>query len=419
MTGYVRNTFQAQTPIGQAMQNIAQSMFQARAMQQQQALQQQEMAMKQAEFDARMPLLQAQAEAQQASAAKDRMAVDETSANMARAKAMPDNFAMSAANLTRPQMNVLRGYQQTEKWGPDTQYSQDMHPDETTPIAGLFNLAPRPGFATPQVMDNVNQADMMTGMMGVGQKADDITKAMQMLSDMNFIQSNPDAAAAQTRGRATAATGGKALFGNPTSDGLIGDLFTGAILNTSNPMALSEMGKDKAYSANQYAHANQANAAAALNRANIGKVNAQTQNERAGNTPSAKGGLTEAQRMEINRKNEEITSARMMIKAFKDNGGLLADKVDDPEFQKIAALAMQKWSGVPDPRQNDWIGYLAGQGYETGQGYTKAGQKPAAQKPAAASGNTKQPALGEVRKGYRFRGGDPSDKGSWEYVGGA
>jgi hypothetical protein len=409
MTGYVRNTFQAQTPIGQAMQNIAQSMFQARVMKQQQALQQQEMAMKQAEFDARMPLLQAQAEAQQASAAKDRMAVDEASANMARAKAMPDTIASSFANLTRPQLAQVRGFQQEGNWG------------EAPTIAGLDSLGSggdwMPTFANPQTMQKVNQADMMTGMMSGDQKADNIANAITQM----MLNSQLGSGDMQGLNAASAALKGK-LRGDPNAQGLYQnqDVGGGVVgLDMGNPLVANEVNRGKAYSAHQYAGANQANAAAALNRANIGKVNAQTQNERAGNTPAAKGALTEAQRMEINRKNEEITAARMMIKAYRDGGGLLADKAGDPEFQKRAALAMQKYSGVPDPGQKDWIGFLAGRGYETGQGYTKAGQKPAAQKPAAASGKAKQPAVGEVRKGYRFRGGDPSDKGSWEYVGGA
>ena len=375
MTGYVRNTFQAQTPIGQAMQNIAQSMFQARAMQQQQALQQQEMAMKQAEFDARMPLLQAQAEAQQASAAKDRMAVDETSANMARAKAMPDTIASSFANLTRPQLAQVRGFQQEGNWG------------EAPTIAGLDNLGSggdwMPTFANPQTMQKVNQAEMMTGMMSGDQKADNIANAITQM----MLNSQLGSGDMQGLNAASAALKGK-LRGDPNAQGLYQnqDVGGGVVGNDmSNPLVAASVGADNAL-------AFQRNTAGNLNAANTGLVKEKTNSERAGTGSStkgasSKGALTEAQRMEINRKNEEITAARMMIKAYRDGGGLLADKVGDPEFQKRAELAMQKYSGVPDPGQKDWIGFLAGRGYETGQGYTKAGQKPAAQKPAAARGS--------------------------------
>jgi hypothetical protein len=380
MANYVANTFQAQTPIGQAMQNIAQSMFQARAMKQQQAQQQQEMAMKQAEFDAKMPLLQAQTAAQQAGAAKDYMAADETAANMARAKARPDDIASAFANLTRPQLGQVRGFQQEGNWG------------EAPTIPGLDNLGSggdwMPTFANPETMQKVNQADMMTGMMSGDQKADNIANAITQM----MLNSQMGSGDMQGLNAASAALKGQ-LRGNPNAQGLYQnqDVGGGVVgLDMDNPLVKSHVGAEGAL-------AYQRNTAGNLNAANTGLVKEKTNSERTGTGASTKGALTEAQRMENRRKNEEIHAARLMIKAFRDGGGSLAEKVGDTEFQKRTALAQQKYSGVDDPDQKNWIGYLAGRGYETGQGYTKPGQKP-----AAASGSATVPAPAQRVKGQTY-----------------
>jgi hypothetical protein len=402
MTGYVRNTFQAQTPIGQAMQNIAQSMFQARAMSQQQALQQQEMAMKQAEFDAKMPLIQAQTASANADAEKNRRAAEAEAANMASMKARPDTIASAFANLTRPQLGQVRNYQNTGTGG------------EAPTIAGLDNLGSggdwMPTFANPETMQKVNQADMLTSMMGgTPQQADNIAKAMQMLSDMNFIQSNPDAAAAQTRGRATAATGGKALFGNPTSDGLIGDLFTGAILNTSNPMAQSEMGKDKAYSAHQYAGARQADAAAALNTANANAVPIKTAND----TRKADAAVSNKDEYKKGMAESAVRGTVALVDTFlgikKDKAGnVLEGTALRPEAynavlrdieasgntinatsvaQALQRIAQSNPGLVSVLPETGWTGMGDRTPQLRPQLRQQAGQRPAAQRPAAASGS--------------------------------
>lgn len=374
MPQYVPNTFQAQTPIGQALQNIASAMFQARMIESNRAMQERELAMKghqfEAEYELKRQQLEAQSKAWEANALRDQAAAAKDNTEAARMQSAPDTIAQAMTQLTMPQLSQVRGYQKTGEWGREP-YRMDTMPGEDS-IAGLFNLADKPAFFTPAVRNKLTQADTVSAMSG---NADQMVKGMQGLSDMQFIESNPGAEMAQTRGRATAATGGKALFSNPTSDGLIGDLFTGAILNTDNPMAKAEMGKDKAYSANQYAHARQADSAVSLNQA-------KTDNERAG-----KGGkdkrMTDAQVMERDRKNNQILAARKKLKAMVDSGtGRLSElmKARDPGIAKMAALAQERYVGVDDPDQENWIGYLAGQGFKTGAGYTPAGKaKPAAQ----------------------------------------
>jgi hypothetical protein len=416
MTGYVRNpmqTFTPQTPIGNMMvQGINMAFARQQAMQQQ-AMQQQEMAMKQAEFDAKMPLIQAQTANANADAQKNRMAADETAANMASIQARPDTIASAFANLTIPQLGQVRGFQKEGNWGA------------APTVAGLDNLGSggnwMPTFANPETMQKVNHADMMTGMMSGPQKSDDIAKAITQM----MLNSQLGSGDMQGLNAASAALKGQ-LRGDPNANGLYQnqDVGGGVVgLDMGNPLVADEVNRGKAYSAHQYAGARQADAAAALNNANIGKVNAQAENERTGG--GAKGALTEAQRMENGRKNEKILTARKKLKALVDSGAQNAEGVykfneqmngANKGFTETVAMAQERLSGVEDPQQAEWVKYLAGQGYKAGS----SGQaQPAAQRPAAQPAQAKQPAVGEVRKGYRFRGGNPADKGSWEYVGGA
>lgn len=271
MANYVANTFQAQTPIGQAMQSFAQNMFQARLMKQQQDLKQQEMAMKQAEFDAKMPLFEAQTAAANAGAAAHYATADEKAAEIAAMKARPDTVASAFANLTRPQLGQVRGFQQSGSWG------------EAPKIAGLDNLGSggdwMPTFANPQTMQKVNQADVLTGMASGPQQADNIAKAITQM----MLNSQMGSGDMQGLNAASAALKGK-LRGDPNAQGLYQnqDVGGGVVGNDmQNPLVADEVNRGKAYSAHQYAGANQANAAAALNQANAKAVPQKTAIEQA------------------------------------------------------------------------------------------------------------------------------------------
>lgn len=251
-------TYQAMTPIGQAMQNIAQAMFQARLIRGQREMQEREMAMKQAQHDAEMamkrPYYAAHADQAAAAAAKDQ-------AETQRLVSAPDTIASSFAGITRPQLSGVRQYQRHGDWTAPAEVDAF---DNTDTVAGNFNITQKPDWYTDEIASKLSIADTISAMSG---NADQMVKGMQGLSDMQFIESNTDTGAAQTRGRNTAATKGTAQQMN-MGEGMVADIFSGALLNTDNPMARSERDKDQAYAAHQLAGARQADTAAGLNRAN-------------------------------------------------------------------------------------------------------------------------------------------------------
>lgn len=391
MANYVANTFQAQTPIGQAMQSIAQSMFQARLLKQKQDLQQQEMAMKQAEFDAKMPLFEAQTAAANAGAAAHYATADEKAAEMAAMKARPDTVASAFANLTRPQLGQVRGFQQSGSWG------------EAPKIAGLDNLGSggdwMPTFANPQTMQKVNQADVLTGMASGPQQADNIAKAITQM----MLNSQMGSGDMQGLNAASAALKGQ-LRGNPTANGLYQNQDVGGGLvgnDMNNPLVKSEVNAEGALAAERRATGALRGEQINTEKAQQGKYNAEAQNERNGGRTktSSSGGkpLTAAQQAAIAKKDQEIVTARERIKAYKDGGGMLSEKASDPEFKKVAALAMQKMQGRDDATHEDWVNYLAG-----GQYANKDWKPSAGQKPAAASSSASVPPPAQRVKGQTY-----------------
>lgn len=433
MPTYVANTFQAQTPIGQAMQNIAQALFQSRMIAADRAMKEREMAMRQSQWEAEQGIRQQQLDAQMpyyaAHARQADAAAGKDNADVARLQAMPDTVAAAFANLTRPQLGQVRRFQQKGNWG------------QAPTIDGLDNLGSggdwMPTFANPETMGRVNQADMMTGMMAGPQQSDDIAKAIQQMM-LNSQMASGDMAGLN---EATAASKGK-LYGDPNSEGLYtSQARNGGVMNLdvkTNPLVANEVNKGKAYSAHQYASAGQANAAADLNRANAKAVPAKT----AAETKKADAYAKSQDEYQKGRVVDKLMSVATLVDTFfgvrknKQTGEAIEGTPVNSQLynavlrdleankqpieagavqQSLQRIAQSNPSLVSVSPETSWFG-----GDRTPQvrPQLRGGQaQPASQgkKPAAP----KLPDVGEVRKGYRFKGGDPANKGSWEYVGGA
>ncbi len=395
MASYYSNPYGYQTPIGQGMENIAQAMYKTAVLRKQQELDQQKLDYERQKFnELEMPLKQAQAMKSHAEMLKAQAEAEASGADVARLNAMPDTVAQMFAGVTKPQLGQIRGFQNSGTWGAaPTVEGLDQ-------IGGGGDWMPR--FATPEVMQNVRVADMATAL--PGKKPDDYSKAMQDLNRLMFAQGAqsgtvpvPDI---QRRGMAEAAAGGKSLFGNPNGEGLVGDLFTGTVLNQSNPLANAQVSADRALAGERGATAGLRREQVNTEKAQQGKYNAEAESERAnpgGKKQDGKGSLAS-----IQEHNDKIVSARSILAGMADKEQFSAK--GNADFVKLAQQRMQ--DGDPryangDPRQQDWIGYLVGRGFESGEGYTPAGKQNAKQ-PAASGGGASIPPPEKRVKGKTY-----------------
>jgi len=369
---YYANTFRAMTPIGTAMQNIANAMFQSRALSAKHAAQERELAMRQAQIDAEADLnerqLAAQAPMWEASAAKHAAEAEAMGADAARMAAMPDTVAGAFANLTQPQIGQVRQYQKTGSWGASPE------------IAGLDSLGGggdwMPAFANPETMGRVNLADMMTGMMSGPQQSDDIAKAITQMM-LNSMLSGGDMAGLN---EAAAASQGK-LYGAPNEQGLYtSQARDGGVMNLdmNNPLVRSDVGATNALARERDAGAGLHRARAATEGAQQEKLRAETATERR-NPRGAKGLLTQAQAIDIDAHNQAVHGARQQLQSLWNNdrdkfGARLksARKGEDRVFAELMARATASFKGQDDPSAADWGAFLTGGGWTTGKGYNKA-----------------------------------------------